>query len=88
VKTFVKHKPVFNRKKRRVLRKRSFTFISLLIVSELDVFLNAGTTKGRTARPPQMSPRASMRIPSENHISSSRAIRRVSSGHVSDSELS
>ncbi|TKY64043.1 Light-sensor Protein kinase [Spatholobus suberectus] len=49
-----------------------------------------GTPKGRSARPPQMYPRArSLRITSENHeISSPRTIRRVSSGHVSDSELS
>jgi len=53
------------------------------------VFFNVGTPKGRSARPPQMSPRArSLRITSDNHTSSPRAIRRVASGHVSDSELS
>jgi len=54
------------------------------------VFFNAGTPKGRLARPPQMSPRTrTLRITSDNHmISSPRAIRRVSPGHVSDSELS
>ncbi|XP_029129218.1 mitogen-activated protein kinase kinase kinase 7 [Cajanus cajan] len=48
------------------------------------------TPKGKSARPPQMSPRArSLRLNSDNRIiSSPRAIRRVSSGHVSDSELS
>jgi len=60
----------------------------LLIVSGLDVFFNVGTPKARSAKPPQMSPRArSMRMSSEN-ISSPRGIRRVASGHVSDSELS
>ncbi|KAK7292778.1 hypothetical protein RJT34_15631 [Clitoria ternatea] len=49
-----------------------------------------GTPKGKSARPPQMSPRArSLKISSENPIlSSPRTIRRAASGHVSDSELS
>ncbi|KAJ1429527.1 Serine-threonine/tyrosine-protein kinase, catalytic domain [Sesbania bispinosa] len=49
-----------------------------------------GTPRGRSARPPQMSPRVrSLRINSDKHlISSPRMIRRSSSGHVSDSELS
>ncbi|XP_047172164.1 probable serine/threonine-protein kinase gdt4 [Vigna umbellata] len=56
---------------------------------DLKLIKQPGTSKWRSARPPQMSPRArSMRITSENNISSPRAMRRVSSGHVSDSELS
>jgi hypothetical protein len=53
------------------------------------VHLNAGTPKGRLERPPQMSPRLrSLRINSDKHlIPSPRIIRRSSSGHVSDSEL-
>ncbi|XP_027186967.1 uncharacterized protein [Cicer arietinum] len=50
----------------------------------------SGTPKGKIDRPPQISPRLrSLRINSEkNLISSPRIIRRASSGHVSDSELS
>ncbi|XP_027336760.1 mitogen-activated protein kinase kinase kinase 7-like [Abrus precatorius] len=57
---------------------------------DLKITKQPGTPRGRSARPPQMSPRArSLRVTSDNHmISSPRTIRRVSSGHVSDSELS
>ncbi|OIW04626.1 hypothetical protein TanjilG_30524 [Lupinus angustifolius] len=49
-----------------------------------------GTPRGRSDRPPQMSPSGrTLRANSENRlISSPRMIRRTSSGHVSDSELS
>ncbi|XP_061349803.1 uncharacterized protein LOC133295042 [Gastrolobium bilobum] len=57
---------------------------------DLKIIKQPGTPRGRTARPPQISPRGrTPRINSENHlISSPRIIRRASSGHVSDSELS
>ncbi|WJX86843.1 hypothetical protein P8452_69096 [Trifolium repens] len=68
-----------------IINRRRLT----LTRKSLDSRMKPGTPKGRLERPPQMSPRLrSLRINSDKHlIPSPRIIRRSSSGHVSDSEL-
>ncbi|KAK7275326.1 hypothetical protein RIF29_16439 [Crotalaria pallida] len=56
---------------------------------DLKLIKQPGTPRSRSSRPPQISPRGrTMRINSEKSLTASpRMMRRTSSGHVSDSEL-
>lgn len=81
-------------KKSKVIFRHQKTGLFLLCPGALtsSAFGYTGTPRGRSVRPPQMSPcgrSISLRMSSESQLMAmSPRIRRTSSGHASDSELS